>query len=135
MAEAVPARLITAQRRRFGLTVGGAFVAFAAVAYWRGLGALSVTLVALGVTLILTGIVVPILLGPVERFWMNAAHAMSKVTTPVVMSAMYMLVLTPVGLIRRTIGSNPLSHTQGEHGYWKYRRDGQRRSGSMRRQF
>jgi hypothetical protein len=135
MAKRVSARLIAAQRRRFGLTVGGAFLALAAVVYWRGPIALSVTLAALGGALSLAAIVVPTLLGPVERFWTNAAHAMSKVTTPIVMAAMYVLVLTPIGFMRRTMGGNPLSHIQGEHGYWKDRPAGQRRSGSMRRQF
>ena len=50
------------------------------------------------------------MLGPVERAWMGLAHAISKVTTPIVMGVMYLLVLTPVGLLRRRFGGNPLVH-------------------------
>ncbi len=41
---------------------------------------------------------------------MELAHLISKVTTPIVMGVMYLLVLTPVGLLRRTFGGNPMVH-------------------------
>ena len=40
-------------------------------------------------------------LGPVERAWMGLAGIISKVTTPIFMSVVYFVVLTPVGLLRR----------------------------------
>jgi hypothetical protein len=66
---------------------------------------------------------------------MSFAQAISKVTTPVVMGAMYLLVLTPAGSLRRIIGGNPLVHQRGSHGYWRERPLGARRSKSMQRQF
>jgi len=134
MAARVPARLTAAQGRRFGLTVGGAFAVLAAITWWRGHQVTMYVFGSLGSALILAGLIVPTHLGPVERAWMALAHAISKVTTPIVMSVIYYVVLTPVGLIRRATAGNSLVHQAGASGFWKQRQAGSRRS-SMERQF
>lgn len=121
--------------RRFGVTVGLAFLAFASVAWWRDHPTTMRALAALGGTLVAAGLVVPARLGPVERAWMSFAHLISRVTTPIVMGAMYLLVLTPIGALRRTLGRNPLVPLEHEGGFWVRRPEGARRSKSMRRQF
>lgn len=134
MAAGVPARLTVAQGRRFGLTVGGAFLVFAAIAWWRGSPTATNVFGALGAVLSVAGLAVPTMLGPVERAWMKLAHLISKVTTPIVMGVMYLLVLTPVGLLRRTLGGNPMVHTPDGGSYWKSRPAGSR-AGNLTRQF
>lgn len=134
MAAGVPARLTAAQGRRFGLTVGGAFLVFAAIAWWRGHPTMVMGLGALGGTLSLAGLAIPTYLGPVERAWMRLAHAISKVTTPIVMGAMYLVVLTPVGVVRRLVGGNPMVHPAAGESYWKPRAEGHR-AGNLQRQF
>ena len=134
MAERVPARLTAAQGRRFGLTVGGAFLVIAAIAWWRGHPTATTIVGALGGALALAGLVIPTHLGPVERAWMRLAHAISKVTTPLVMGIMYLLVLTPTGLLRRAFGGNPLVHREADAGFWRTRPEG-RRAGDLTRQF
>jgi hypothetical protein len=126
--------LSAAQGRRFGLTVGGAFAVLAAITWWRGHELPMYAFGFLGSVLVLAGLIVPTYLGPVERAWMALAHAISKVTTPIVMSVLYFLVLTPVGMIRRTIAGNSLVHQEAVSGFWKQRQAGSRRS-SMERQF
>jgi len=134
MAAGVPARLTAAQGRRFGLTVGGAFLVFAAIAWWRGSPTATNVFGTLGVVLSVAGLAIPTMLGPVERAWMKLAHLISKVTTPIVMGVMYLLVLTPVGLLRRTLGGNPMVHTPDGGSYWKARPAGSR-AGNLTRQF
>jgi Saxitoxin biosynthesis operon protein SxtJ len=135
VAKGIRTRLTASQGRRFGLTVGIAFAVFAGIAWWRGHPTASTVLGSLGGTLILAGLVIPTLLGPVERAWMALAHLISKVTTPIVMGAMYMLVLTPVGFLRCRLGGNPLVHAPTERSYWRARPPGSRRSSSLSRQF
>lgn len=135
MGSSVPARLTAAGGRRFGLTVGGAFLAIAAITWWRGSPNAMVIFGALGAALALAGLAVPTHLGPVERGWMALAHAISKVTTPIVMGVMYLVVLTPVGVARRALGGNPLVHALEADGFWRERPEGRRRSADMRRQF
>ncbi len=50
------------------------------------------------------------------------------------MGVMYLLVLTPVGLLRRTLGGNPMVHTPEGGSYWKSRPAGSR-AGNLTRQF
>ncbi len=116
MATGVPARLSPAEGRKFGLHRrrgvprhrGDALVAgptTARVPYVGGLGAV----------LVLAGLLVPTLLGPVNRAWMGLAHLISKVTTPIFMGIVYFLVLTPIGLGMRLFGRRPLVHAaQGD---------------------
>ena len=134
MAAGVPARLTAAQGRRFGLTVGGAFLVFAAIAWWRGHPTTTSVIGTLGGVLSVAGLAIPTLLGPVERAWMKLAHLISKVTTPIVMGVMYLLVLTPVGLLRRSLGGNPMVHDPQSGSYWKSRPEG-KRAGNLTRQF
>ncbi len=135
MAAGIPARLTAAKGRSFGLTVGGAFLAIAAFVWWRGHLKVASVLGVLGFVLALAGLVIPTRLGPVERGWMGLAHAISKVTTPIVMGVMYFLVILPVGLLRRALGGNPLEHKEAGGSYWKPRPEGARRTRSLKRQF
>ena len=122
MAHDVPARLkgpyTAAQGRRFGLTVGIAFLVFAGIAMWRGHPTTLRVLGSLGGVLVLGGLIVPTMLGPVEKAWMKFALLLSKVTTPIFMGVVYFIVLTPIGLIRRTFGKSALIHDQADLGFW-----------------
>ncbi len=134
MEAGIPTGLTAAQGRRFGLTVGAAFVAIAAFAWWRGHLKTAAVLGGLGGLLSLAGLLIPRQLGPVERGWMRLAHAISKITTPVIMGAMYLLVLSPIGAVRRIFGGNPLVHQPHDNGFWKSRPPGRSR-GKLTRQF
>jgi hypothetical protein len=123
-----------AQGRRFGFTVGAAFLVFAGIAWWRGHPTMTNVLASLGGVLVLAGLAIPAQLGPVERAWMGLAHLISKVTTPIVMGAMYLLVFTPIGVARRFFGGNPMVHEAQGASYWKPRPEG-RRAGSLTRQY
>jgi hypothetical protein len=90
-------------------------------------------LVTLGLLLAVAGAAIPGHLGPVYRVWMRGAHAISKVTTPLFLSIMYLLVLTPAGLLMRGLGRNPLRHAESGGGYWIMRDSGQ--STDLDRQF
>ena len=134
MAEGIPTRLTAAAGRRFGWTVGGAFLLLAAIAWWRGHPLTMTVLGVPGALLVIAGAIVPTYLGPVERAWMTLAHLISKVTTPIVMGVMYMLVLTPIGALRRSVSGNPLVHPDRKSSYWKSRPEGSR-AGNLSRQF
>ena len=121
--------------RKFGATVGIAFLVIAAITWWRDHPTATMVLGTLGSVLLLAGLLIPTRLGPVERAWMGLAHAMSKVTTPIVMGIMYGLVISPAGVLRRWIGRNPLVHAPEDQSFWRERPEGARRTGSMRRQF
>jgi hypothetical protein len=126
--------LTAAQGRRFGLTVGGAFLVLAAIAWWRAHPVSTGVLGGIGATLAVGGLLIPTRLGSVERAWMRLAHLISRVTTPVVMGVMYLLVLTPIGLVRRAAGGDPLAHSAHDGSYWKARAQ-ERRASNLKRQY
>ena len=135
MAQRVRARLSAREGRRFGVPVGLAFLVIAGILWWRDHQTVATVLVALGGTLVLAGLLVPTHLGPIERAWMGLAHAISTVTTPIVMGIIYLLVITPVGALRRRFGGNPLVHQPAINSYWHSRPEGRRRTASLSRQF
>jgi Saxitoxin biosynthesis operon protein SxtJ len=134
MARGVPARLTAVEGRKFGLMVGGAFLALGALLAWRSHVFAGTVAASLGSALVVAGLAVPTRLGPVYRSWMGLALAISKVTTPIVMGAIYFLVLTPSGLLARLLGHRPLSRPPGTVTYWHSRPAGARR-GEMDHQF
>lgn len=122
------------QLRQFAWTVGGAFLALAATAAWRGYPGRAALLATLGGPLVLAGATVPRRLGPAYRGWMALAHAISRVTTPVFMGVIYFGLLTPLGLLRRAAGRRPFGVRPGAPTAWVDRPPGARRS-DLRRQF
>jgi saxitoxin biosynthesis operon SxtJ-like protein len=130
----ISAGLTSAEGRKFGLLVGGAFLVVA-VLLWRRthLAGAAIALVLASV-LILGGLIVPGRLGPIYRGWMALALAISKVTTPIFMGAIFFLVLTPAGLLVRLFGHRPLTRARGSATYWQSRPAGARQ-GDMNHQF
>ena len=80
------------------MTIGGAFLALAALAWWRERIFAADLLAGFGAAFFLAGLLVPTYLGPVERSWMKLAHAISFVTTPVMMGVMSLRDHYPGGL-------------------------------------
>jgi hypothetical protein len=135
VAHRVPARLTPAEGRRFGLQVGLAFAALGGVAWWRGHSRLAAVLLVAGGILVTGGLLSPGSLGPVYRVWMRLSLAISKVTTPVIMGIVYLLVLMPAGLLLRVSGHRPLARARSARSYWIRRSTPDSGRSDMRRQF
>lgn len=129
----VPAGLSAGELRRFGLLVGGAFVLLAGLMAWRGHVVPMYIAGALGCALLLGGLAAPKWLGPAYRGWMRFGQALSRVTTPIIMAAMYFLAFMPIGLMMRALGRNPMVRPNGDS-YWVTRPEGGRR-GDLTRPF
>lgn len=125
------------QGRRFGTTLGIAFALVGAFSFWRGQATASKVLGGLGVALLVAALAAPRSLELVERSWMKLAFLISRVTSPIFLALIYFAVLAPMGLIRRTVGRNPLVHSPGDRGYWITRPavDAEKRRRSLERQF
>ncbi len=136
MAKDVSAGLASRARqgRRFGLTVGAAFVVFAGIALWRDHGLIARVLFALGAVLTVSAGIAPRALLPVEAAWMRLAHLLSRFTTPIILGAFYFLILTPIGLTRRAFGGRGLPRARPGASMWTERAEGFRR-GDLKRQF
>ncbi len=131
----VPARLSSAEGRRFGLTLGAAFVVLGVVLSWRGRAGAALGTAVLGAALLLAGLVLPTRLGPVQRAWMGLAAALSRVTTPVFLGVVYFGAILPMGLLLRALGRNPLAHPGPQASRWIARPVEARSRRDMERQF
>jgi hypothetical protein len=134
MANRVPARLSPREGRRFTLTLTPAFLVLAGILHWRGATTVAVGLAAVAGALLLAGVLIPGRLGPVQRAWMAFAIAISHVTTPIVVSLIFFLVILPTGLLTRLFGHRPLVHDDRKGSYWVARPVNARCS-DLRRQF
>ncbi len=135
MAERVPARLTAAEGRKFGLTVGIAFLVLGTFAFWRGKRLTAVILQSLGGALVLGGVLVPTHLGPIERAWMGLAHLISKVTTPIFMGIVYFVVMMPIGFLRRMSAGKMGAPKSSSVSNWDAHSPAVARRESMERQF
>lgn len=124
MARRIPARLTAKEGRKFAFPVGAAFLVIGSVLVWRDRILAAEILGGVGGLLLVCGVLIPTWLGPVERAWMGFAQALSKVTTPIFMAVVYFLVILPVGVLRRTIGKNPMEHEEVDGSYWRRREVG-----------
>ena len=90
-----------AELRRFGLTVGGAFLALGALSAWRGHVWPPRVFWVAGVLLMVPGLLAPAVLGPVQRAWMRGAVVLGRVNGCIILTALFFLVIWPVGRLRR----------------------------------
>ena len=88
---------------------------------WRR--AIGWALVALGATLFLWSLVAPRTLPPVYRAWMAFGQGIGGVVSLVLLGAVYYLVVTPVGLLMRLTGTDPLDRAirRDQRSYWRRR--------------
>lgn len=96
--------------RKFGLTVGAAFAVLGAISWWRGHELPPRIMWTLAVLLIVPGAIAPGILGPVNRAWMAFANVLGHFNTRIILTALFYLVLTPVGAIMR-IFRDPLDRS------------------------
>jgi hypothetical protein len=90
-----------AELRKFGLSVGGIFLVLAAISAWRGHVWPPAVMGTVGALLFLPGLVAPRVLGPVERRWMVFAEALGRFNARIILSVLYYVLITPVGIVRR----------------------------------
>ena len=135
MAERIRTRLTAAEGRKFGLTVGIAFLVLAGLTLWRGKETTPIVLGVLGAAFVLAALAIPTRLGPVQRGWMGGAHLISKVTTPIFLSVIYFVVITPAGFMMRLFGRKPLEPPHDGTTYWVTRERKPKTANGMLEQF
>jgi saxitoxin biosynthesis operon SxtJ-like protein len=107
--------------REFGLIVGGVFVLLSCWWFYRGklLHAAQLTLL-LGALLVLFGLLFPRALVFPNKAWMLLAQALSFISTRIILGLVFFLIITPIGVVKRLSGWDPLSRRGGRSAsYWK----------------
>lgn len=94
--------------RKFGLMVGGVFVALGLLFLWRHPNR-TPYLVGPGGVLLIAGAVLPRALKWIYIVWMSIAFALGFVMAHVILTLLFLLVITPMGLLARLAGKDFLS--------------------------
>lgn len=95
--------------RKFAITmtIAAGVIALLLLWYQKPKGAVIMGYVAGG--FVVLGIPFPMLLWPVERLWMGLAVVLGWINTRILLSVVFYLVVTPVGLAMRLFGRDPLN--------------------------
>jgi uncharacterized membrane protein len=96
------------QLRYFGLIVGGLF---GVIGLWpmlfRAQGP-RLWALALAVALVIPALVLPRSLTYVHRIWMAAGEALGWVNTRIILSVIFYVLVTPMGILMRRFGQDPM---------------------------
>lgn len=122
--------------RSFGLVATG-FFAIVGLLPLAGGGSVRMWALAAAGALAVISLVRPSVLHWPNRIWFRFGLILHKVTTPIILGALFFAVITPFGLLMRLVGRDPLRlkvDPQAET-YWIARTPGDQRPESMKNQF
>ena len=122
--------------RKFGITIGLFLIVIAGFLFWRGKESFEAILVT-GSALILLGLVIPVVLKPIYWIWMILAVILGWIMTRVILSLLFYVVITPIGIFSRLFGSKflDLKWDKSKDSYWNARTKTQRNNEEYERQF
>lgn len=105
--------------RKFALTLFCALGILGGILVWRRRNT-GFVLWGIGSSALLGAWVEPNVFKPVYKYWMKMALALGFISSHVILALVYYLVLTPMGLLMRLLGKNPLvlRPDKGLKTYW-----------------
>ena len=105
--------------RNTALVVGGVLALAAAAQFYKGRGIAAGTLFGFAGLLVAIAFLAPRAARIFHRRWMQVAEVLGYVNTRVLLSAIYWLVFTPIGLLLRLTGHDPLTRRGASlDSYW-----------------
>ena len=122
--------------KKFGITIGIVLILLAVFLLYYN-NSSYVIWGSLGILFILTGFVFPIVLKPLQKFWMTLAIILGFVMTRVILSILFYLILTPIGFAAKLFGKKflDLKFEKSKQTYWNYRKISQYEKIDTERQF
>jgi ABC-type uncharacterized transport system permease subunit len=123
--------------RKFGVLFTLVFAVLTAYLAWKAWSQ-----VAIGVGAVLAAgfavatLVRPAVLAPLNRAWFALGVLLGRIISPIVLGAMFFLLITPIGLIARAFGRDELRlKPQDVNSYWRERSDPVAAAESFKNQF
>jgi len=104
--------------RSFGVSVGGVLILVAAYLAWRGRIDRATIVGGIGAALVLLGLTAPMLLKWPSALWWKFAMVLGHVNARIILTIIFAIVLTPVGLAWRLLGKDPLARRRQQWHGW-----------------
>ena len=107
---------------KFGITISIILLMIAGFLFWKEKESFQIFL-AIGIFLFLAAIALPTVLKPVYWIWMIFATILGWIMTRVILSLLFYITLSPIGLILRFFGKQflELRWDQSKESYWNIR--------------
>ena len=102
----------------FAFIMSAALMVIAGFQWRRGASQwVLITLIAIAGVFLIAAAVAPSLLRPVYRGWMRVGEVLGWVNTRVILTLIFFLVVTPIGLLMRLFGRSPIATARNDS-YW-----------------
>ena len=122
--------------RNFGITVGIILLVISGFLFWKEIESFQIFL-AIGIILFLTAIAIPAVLKPVYWIWMIFAIILGWFMTRVILSLLFYVVFTSIGLTLRFFGKQflELRWDKSKESYWNFRTNEHLKKENYEKQF
>jgi hypothetical protein len=104
--------------RSFGVSVGGVLLVFALILLWRRRIGRAEVLGGIGAVLLVFGLIAPTLLKWPSALWWKFSRALGHVMARFWLTLLFFLILTPVSLVWRMLGRDPLNRRRDKWPGW-----------------
>jgi len=106
------------KERSFGISVGTVLLLIAAFMIWRGRITAAGITGGIGAFLLVFGLTYPPLLKYPSKAWWAMAGVLGYVNARVILTVAFLIVLTPIGLLWRALGRDPLHRKRANFAGW-----------------
>ena len=104
--------------RSFGVAVGTVLTVIASLQVWRGRLAWAEVTGGIGIVLLVLGLVRPSLLRIPSAIWWRFARLLAYVNARIILTLLFVLVLTPMSLLWRLMRRDPLNRSRAASAGW-----------------
>ncbi len=106
--------------RKFGLFMALALAVIGGLLVWRG-KPVTPYVVGISAFFLLSGLLFPRILVPVEWVWMKFAEVLSAVMTRIILTVTFYLAITPTGVLLRVFGKDflKIKRKPDRESYWE----------------
>ena len=106
------------KERSFGISVGTVLLLIAGVLLWRGRMPAAPIVGGIGAVLLVCGLTHPPLLKYPSKAWWAMAGVLGYVNARVILTVAFLIVFTPISIIWRVIGRDPLRRKRSNFEGW-----------------
>ena len=112
-------RVQSSSNRAFGFVFAAVFLIIGVLPIFFG-GTWRLWSLGLSAGFLAAAILAPALLAPLNRLWTHFGLLLHRVVSPIVLGIMFFLVVTPMGLLMRAFGKDPLRlrSEKSRSSYW-----------------
>lgn len=110
--------------RKFGIVIGIILITIVIIFLWNSVS-WKVLLLTLGGILLLNGIFIPNSLKDIYKIWMGFAFALGWVVSRIILTILFVFILTPIGLLAKIFGKEfiDLNFNKKNNSYWIPKKD------------